>query len=272
VKTNGKQRLPDRAPLDYAPDNEQGVIFLFSHLARKRFGLRIERVQAGFPDCIACRGEKRIRIEFEFRSSNFRDHRHRASGCDWLVCWIHDWPQVPGRLEIKELRKEYGLGFNVWVQSVTGEYREEISKIKKFGGHWSVPPHANDGDLLLYYRTAPDNYVRDIFRVTGKVEHVKAGWKPGFDYMAPIRRVCTLKAPLHFRELKANPHLKHAGFVRGCMQGRPRVTDYWPELHAMIVSRNPALKRVAERSRSRKSSIEWRKHFLWESKRGPGPR
>src|SRR5262249_43527073 len=50
VKTNGKQRLPDRAPLDYAPDNEQGVIYLFSHLARKRFGLRIERVQAGFPD------------------------------------------------------------------------------------------------------------------------------------------------------------------------------------------------------------------------------
>jgi hypothetical protein len=70
-----------------------------------------------------------------------------------------------------------------------------------------------------------------------------AGWKPSYDYMAPIRRVCTLKAPLHFRELKANPRLKDAGFVRGCMQGRPRVTDYWPELHRMIVSRNPALKR-----------------------------
>jgi len=78
VKTNGKQRLPDRAQLDYAPDNEQGVIYLFSHLARKRFGLRIERVQAGFPDCIAYQGEKRIRIEFEFRSRNFRDHRHPA--------------------------------------------------------------------------------------------------------------------------------------------------------------------------------------------------
>ena len=26
-------RLPDGAPLDYAPSNEQAVVFLFSHLA-----------------------------------------------------------------------------------------------------------------------------------------------------------------------------------------------------------------------------------------------
>ena len=112
-----------------------------------------------------------------------------------------------------------------------------------FSASSGLVAHANDGDLLLYYRTAPDKYVRDIFCVKGKVEYVKAGWKPGLDYMAPIRLVCTLKAPLHFRELKANPHLKDAGFVRGCMQGRPRVTDYWPELLGMIVSRNPRLKR-----------------------------
>lgn len=58
--------------MDYAPDNEQGVVFLFSHLARKKFGLRVERVQTGFPDCIAYRGDKRIRIEFEFKSKNFK--------------------------------------------------------------------------------------------------------------------------------------------------------------------------------------------------------
>jgi hypothetical protein len=131
----------------------------------------------------------------------------------------------------------------VWFQPVTGKYSEGISEIKKFSDRWSVPPRANDGDLVLYYRTRPDSYVRDIFSVEGQVKHVKAGWKPGYDYMAPIRRVCTLKAPLDFRALKANPHLKDAGFVTGCMQGRPRVTDYWPELHRMIVSRNPGLKR-----------------------------
>ena len=30
----------DGAPLDYAPENELGVVFLFSTLAKKQFGLR----------------------------------------------------------------------------------------------------------------------------------------------------------------------------------------------------------------------------------------
>src|SRR6266508_4291573 len=51
-------RLPDGAPLDYAPDNEQGVVYLFSHLARRRFGVRVERVQGGFPYCVAYLGSK----------------------------------------------------------------------------------------------------------------------------------------------------------------------------------------------------------------------
>src|SRR5947209_8001852 len=88
----------DNAPLDYAPENEQGVVFLFSHLAKKRYGLRVERIQAAFPDCIAFLGTQRVRIEFEYRSRNFALHRHDPGGCDWIVCWIHDWPGVPDRL------------------------------------------------------------------------------------------------------------------------------------------------------------------------------
>ena len=45
-------RLPDGAPLDYAPENEQGVVFLFSHLART-FGFHVERVQTGFGELIS---------------------------------------------------------------------------------------------------------------------------------------------------------------------------------------------------------------------------
>lgn len=44
--------LLDKAPLRYAPTNELGVVFLFSHLCR-RMQLHVESVQAGFPDCIA---------------------------------------------------------------------------------------------------------------------------------------------------------------------------------------------------------------------------
>jgi len=75
----------DNAPLDYAPQNELGVVFLFSHLARRRCGLRVQQIKAGYPDCIATKGGKRVRIEFEYRSRSFKSHRHEAKKCDWLV-------------------------------------------------------------------------------------------------------------------------------------------------------------------------------------------
>src|ERR1035438_1210212 len=124
--------LPDGAPMDYAPDNEQGVVFLFSHLARKKYGLRVERVQTGFPDCIAYRGDKRIRIEFEFKSKNFKTHDHHVKKCDWIVCWEHNWPGVPKHLRVVELRREFGLGFNVWFQPVgiynNKNYADDLAK------------------------------------------------------------------------------------------------------------------------------------------------
>jgi hypothetical protein len=235
-------RLPDGAPLDYAPSNELGVVFLFSHLARK-FGLRVERVQPGFPDCVAYKDGKRVRMEFEFKSKNFKTHGHYDRRCDWIVCWEHNWPGVPKHLRVVELRREFGLGFNVWFQPVKGEYVETLAGIQS-SDSWSAPPQAGLGDLLLFYRTAPESSVRDIFRVAGPVRHIKAGWKPGHDYMAGIRRVCTLNAPLHFTEMRENKVVCHAGFVRGGMQGRYRASDYWPELHRMIISRNPSIKRA----------------------------
>jgi len=73
----------DDAPLDYAPENEQGVVFLFAHLARRRYGLRVERVQQGFPDFIAYWAGRRVRIEFEYRSSSFAADGRDPSKCDW---------------------------------------------------------------------------------------------------------------------------------------------------------------------------------------------
>lgn len=239
---NRPAMLPDGSPLDYEPNNEQGVIFLFSSLARSRFGLRVESVRAGYPDCTAYLNGKRVRIEFEYRSRNFVQHRHDPQLCDWIVCWIHDWPAVPARIRVIELRSVFGLGFNVWFQPVSGEYRDVLAKINA-DDSWSVPSQAIAGDLLLFYRTAPDSFVRDIFRVTGPVGHVPAGWKPGKDWMAPILRVCTLKAPLHLSELREHPVLRTAGFVRGSMRGRYKATEYWPDLYRMIVARNPSIER-----------------------------
>jgi hypothetical protein len=235
-------RLPDGSPLVYEPENEQGVVYLFSHVAR-RWGLRVERVQGSFPDCVAYRDGRRVRIEFEFRSRSFREHRHDPRRCDWIVCWIHDWPAAPKRLRVVELRSEFGLGFNVWFQPVAGEFVDTLARTRA-SSSWSVPSQAIVGDLLLFYCAAPDQFVRDIFRLAGPVKYVRAGWKPGMDWMAPIRRVCTLQAPIHLSDFREHPVIRHAGFVRGRMQGRFKASAYWPELYRLILSRNPGVQKA----------------------------
>ena len=95
--------------LRHAPINEQGVVFLFGMVSYE-LGFIVEAIHAAYPDCEAkrCVDDKsqrwqRVRIEFEFYSSNFRDHGHDPSLCDVIVCWEHDWPDCP--LEVVELRR-----------------------------------------------------------------------------------------------------------------------------------------------------------------------
>jgi hypothetical protein len=115
-----KQPLEKREPpigeviefrgMRYAPTNELGVVALFGLVARD-IGFRIETIQPGFPDAQALflsdpkRGLwSRTRIEFEFRSSSFSAHRHDPKKCDFIVCWVHDWPACP--LNVVELKSE----------------------------------------------------------------------------------------------------------------------------------------------------------------------
>lgn len=244
-----RPEILEGAPLRYAPENELGVVFLFSSVSKK-LGFHVERVRPSFPDCIAYRKvggkEKMVRIEFEFKSKNFKNHRHSAKECDCIVCWEHDWPGLPDGIEIIELRKEFGMGFNVWIQPVSGGYAKKLADLD-YSECWSVPSLAHEGDLILFYRTRPDACVVDIFRLEANVRHVDAGWKAGKDYMGSIRRVCRLKSPIFFEELKADRILKTASFVRGQMQGRPKVTEYWPHLHDMIVRRNPSARKALSR-------------------------
>jgi hypothetical protein len=92
----------------HAPTNEQGVVYLFGMVSFE-LGFIVEAIQPGYPDCEAkrCVDAKlnrwqRVRIEFEFCSSNFREHGHDPAGCDLIVCWEHDWPECP--LEVIQLR------------------------------------------------------------------------------------------------------------------------------------------------------------------------
>lgn len=92
--------------LQHAPVNEQGVVFLFGMTAFE-LGFFVEVVQSGFPDCeakrrVANNRYERVKIEFEYKSSNFKDHGHKLNGCDIIVCWEHNWSECP--IEVLELK------------------------------------------------------------------------------------------------------------------------------------------------------------------------
>ena len=91
--------------LRHAPLNEQGVVYLFGMVSWD-LDIHVESIRTKYPDCEAIqkvKGKrewwKRIRIEFEHKSSNFN---HDVSGCDLIVCWEHDWSECP--LPVIELR------------------------------------------------------------------------------------------------------------------------------------------------------------------------
>ncbi|HET6843209.1 MAG TPA: hypothetical protein VFK06_16265 [Candidatus Angelobacter sp.] len=91
------------------PVSEIGVVYLFGMVAGQ-MGFMVQRMQTGFPDCEAMRRVEpgkwqRVSIEFEFESRNFMKHRHHADACDVIICWRHNWPECPERLEVIELSK-----------------------------------------------------------------------------------------------------------------------------------------------------------------------
>jgi predicted RNA-binding protein len=118
IKKSGKKQVYG-VPIDFrglrhAPINEMGVIYLFAIIA-KDLGFRVEAIGTRFPDCEAIRRiEKtdkweRIRIEFEYKSSEFKKHGHSIEGCDLIVCWKHDWKDCPIEvLELSERIKDLG--------------------------------------------------------------------------------------------------------------------------------------------------------------------
>lgn len=116
-----RRPLPDRPMLGpptrpcglaYEPVNEMGVMALFCMLSRQ-LGFVIESVQSAFPDCEAKMEVEpgrwqHFRIEFEYESRNFRDHRHDPEKCDLIVCWRHNWKDCPPNLQVLELSKVMG--------------------------------------------------------------------------------------------------------------------------------------------------------------------
>lgn len=117
-KTRKAKKVEYGEPIDFlglrhAPINEQGVVYLFGMLSRQ-LGFIIEAVRVDFPDCEGKRqipGKKdrweRVNIEFEFKSSHFKEHNHNPNECDVIVCWEHDWQECPiEAISLKEIMKK----------------------------------------------------------------------------------------------------------------------------------------------------------------------
>lgn len=238
--------------MDSAPENEMGVVCLFMDWARRN-KVRIGSIQSQYPDCIAWQkaggSEKRVRIEFEYKSRNFQAHKHDPAGCDWIVCWEHNWPECPKKIHVFELRKEYGLGFNVWVQPVSDKapnhFSSRLGKLKKT--EWSVAKQAHEGDLVLFYHSSPRKEIGDVFRLSSPVKTYEArgksfGWNNRkSDSFANIERVAQLKSPVTLEHLKQDPLLKNSGWIRNQLVSRAKVTVDWIFLRTLILARNPGL-------------------------------
>jgi hypothetical protein len=235
------------APLQYAPKNELGVVFLFSQIA-KRLQFRIEEIRATFPDCISYLHtgdhERRVGIEFEYKSSNFKAHRHDPKQCDYIVCWHHDWPDVPKRIKVIELKQRFGVAAKVWIQAAIKSQWSQIDNSDRLD--WALSTRVTHGDLLLMYRCYPACCIQDVFRFTGQeLARGKAGWREGECYHGRIERVCRLDSPVFLTDFRQHRVLQTASFVRGNMQGRGLlVSEYWPYLYFMIRERNPAVRKL----------------------------
>jgi hypothetical protein len=228
------------------------VVFLFARL-QERFGVRIDKIRAGFPDCLArkIRGgtSKIIRIEFEYKSANFKTHGHNPNGCDWIVCWEHNWHDVPKKLRVIELRREFGLGWTVWLNPKSTQWYEGWDKTRTPILD-SIPKQAHVGDLLLIYFRRPKSEIAFV-SVIKELKRDAAGRKSGHsgktDWWAKTKKLGKLESPISLNRIKADKELKSAGFVRGNCQARQNITAFWPELYRLIVLRNPQARKVLQK-------------------------
>ncbi|MGC8542042.1 MAG: hypothetical protein ACP5QA_15635 [Phycisphaerae bacterium] len=249
-----------KAPMQYAPENELGVVLLFSHLSSK-LQLKIEKIQAAFPDCIAYQRigqrEKRIRIEFEYRSRNFRSHGHRATDCDWIVCWEHNWPDAPRGIFILELRRFFGHGFNVWMLVQPPQDQPQTPRTLLSQGvppsliktsysrnaamlEWGVGSGFRHrpqlGDLVAIHHAYPASCIHSLYTVSWVADK---SFRATRSYPVVLKRVCILQNPLRGRQVNRNPFLNGDRLHRGV--SNRKITEYWWALYDMIIRSNPEL-------------------------------
>ncbi len=93
----------------FDPENELGVVSIFSMYHRELGFPFIVKIQSGFPDATVISDDaETVVIEFEYKASNFIQHDHPPDGCDLIVCWENDLSQAigPEILSLKDKMRE----------------------------------------------------------------------------------------------------------------------------------------------------------------------
>ena len=233
--------------MESPPANELGVVCLFA-LMHSRLGFRrIKRIQRWFPDCVAVRRdgsrETEVSIEFEYKSSDFRKHRHSLRGCDYIVCWEHDWIPAPMSLhrKILELRKFLRMGRDVWVQPVAKRNWGWFNQATERSGRWpSPPPTVKKGDLVVWYLSSPRKHIDRVSLVTGDPRPDKEARR---GYSVQMKRLVRLAHPISFQELRTSRDLQGAPFMGGNLRRQSRATAWWTSLYQLILAKNPSASR-----------------------------
>lgn len=263
--SNSERSMPiNYQGMRHAPENELGVVFLFSKVA-KRIGFpEIDIIQPQFPDCWAHRrtsaGVVRTWIEFEFHSSGYKQHLTKHKNVlrkirpkkGIVVCWEHNWKECEKYVEVIELKSLLGFGRQVWVQNTLPQYQDgldSISKRQSRDNYWSVAPGARPGDLVLMYRAgtksdakrfeSDDELLQSITNVFLVKSYPKRDQKNESQAYSEVVQVAKLSNPLRFEHMKADRVLKSAPFVRVKMFGRNNVTPYWYRLYDLVLKLNP---------------------------------
>lgn len=247
MKTSGKMgRAINATGMAFAPTYELGVIFLFGHLAAD-LGFDVEIIRPQFPDCLAKRKGKRVRIEFELWASSYANHD--AKGADTIVCWENDWESRPEKfrhLEIIDLKKYVGAPPRIFVvgciEKRQGKELDESAKIE-----WSVPSIAQVDDIIVMYRAGKGAaQIKDIWKLVGPFKTYgkqdKKGRWPGLQ--AGLLKIAKLKKPLTYAELAADKVMSRLPVVQKRFNGKTDITKYWPQIFQKIVAKNPTLKRL----------------------------
>lgn len=221
--------------LVYAPVNENGVIFLFGKVAAD-LNMYVETIRPGYPDCVAKRyigkGKwEELRIEFEFRASDFVRHQHFPRDCDAIVCWINDWPDCPEKIEIIELQET--------IPQLENRVMEEPDKVTELSEH-NVDDLFHGSSVRLLYDALHPQIMKidnEIWRKVGERNITYYSPDRVFAYLKVQKQGLSLTVFTNGRSLKAVEPIEYerGGEKWGHLRVKSR-TDLKPAIKALKAS------------------------------------